>query len=219
MKKVLVDQDLSDVGHTVWDAEVILAHFMESRVDIDHTSSVLELGAGCAIAAIVASRRGAAYVAVQELADVLPHTEHCLRMNGCHGVIDSFAALWGPECIQAIVQLRGANADTAVAAAAKKSDCRPPAIFDFIIMADVLYHANDFQLLISTIESCLSARGTLIISYEQRRRDLAPFFDQLHQHFQLKQLYNHTVRQCIVHESENQRETAFVLRVYERCKP
>ena len=52
-------------------------------------------------------------------------------------------------------------------------------LFDRIIMADVLYHTEDFVPLITTIMNTISLKGVVIICYEQRRKDLNFFFDLL----------------------------------------
>lgn len=53
-------------------------------------------------------------------------------------------------------------------------------LYDRIIMADVLYHLEDFGLLVSTVMGCIAPKGVLVICYEQRRKNLDPFFNTLH---------------------------------------
>ena len=50
------------MGCTVWDAEVVLSHYLDvcESTDVLKNRVVLELGAGAAIAAIVAAKRGGA---------------------------------------------------------------------------------------------------------------------------------------------------------------
>ena len=50
-------------------------------------------------------------------------------------------------------------------------------LFDRIIMADVLYHIEDFVPLISTIMNSISQKGIVVICYEQRRKNLNIFFN------------------------------------------
>lgn len=51
--------------------------------------------------------------------------------------------------------------------------------FDRIIMADVLYHLEDFGPLVSTVIGCIAPKGVLVVCYEQRRKNLDPFFNTL----------------------------------------
>ena len=52
-------------------------------------------------------------------------------------------------------------------------------LFDRIIMADVLYHQEDFGPLVSTVMGCIAPKGVLVVCYEQRRKNLEPFFNTL----------------------------------------
>ena len=52
-------------------------------------------------------------------------------------------------------------------------------LYDRIIMADVLYHLEDFGPLVSTVMGCIAPKGVLVICYEQRRKNLDPFFNTL----------------------------------------
>lgn len=121
---IMVEQSMAGVGSTVWDAEVILAHYLhtlpalqlgEYAAIIDsatfialrsltrhtpHTASenILELGAGTAIAAILCMKKGAS-VTVQELVEVMPHTLQCLKMNRTEAR-KALACRWGEECVR-----------------------------------------------------------------------------------------------------------------------
>ena len=58
--------------------------------------------------------------------------------------------------------------------------------FDIVIMADILYHCEDFSELVRTIESSYSSGGTdIIICFEKRRRDMKDFFDLIGQNKEL----------------------------------
>lgn len=70
---ILVQQSLADVGTTVWDAEVIMAHLVDKLADTLRGRSVVELGAGTAIAGMVAHKLGAEVV-FTELPQVVPAT-------------------------------------------------------------------------------------------------------------------------------------------------
>ena len=52
-------------------------------------------------------------------------------------------------------------------------------LYDRVIMADVLYHVEDYGPLILTIVNTISPKGIVVICYEQRRKNLNLFFDQI----------------------------------------
>jgi 2-polyprenyl-3-methyl-5-hydroxy-6-metoxy-1,4-benzoquinol methylase len=150
--EILLDQNINDVGHIIWDAEVLLAHYLEWLEIAD--KSVLELGAGSGLAAILCGKMGARQVSVQELPTVIDHTKSCFDMNF---ICASFVSdTWGAGCIEKLKAVSHG--------------------FDVIIMADVLYHPEHFEDLALTITSCLLSKGSIIASYEQRRRDISHFF-------------------------------------------
>ena len=82
-------------------------------------------------------------------------------MNGVENA-DFVTGRWGKSCAEMAVAVNGGAA------------------FDLVICADVLYHCEDFIALIDLIEfTCSKSSCNLIVSFEQRRKDLTPFFDQL----------------------------------------
>ena len=166
---IVVNQNMAaDVGFTVWDAEVILAHYCHAflttrkgQVNGTLPPRIFELGAGTGLAAIVSLQHGAA-VAVQELPHVLPFTLECLEMNNVQPS-RAVAASWGADCVR-------------LATSPTEPSSGEPALFDLVVMADVLYHVEDFQPLIDTIKGCVDPEGTVVIVFEQRRKDLSAFF-------------------------------------------
>lgn len=205
------------------------------------SENILELGAGTAIAAILCMKKGAS-VTVQELADAMPHTLQCLKMNRTEAK-KVLACRWGEECVQLATdgpafsgigaaarsagtqQLQesravGPNIDCAALTGSeqtedtrslpsggkhslkqvnkkrKKSHTRTPCgvclgsigldiagrgqtLYDRVVMADVLYHAEDFSALISTVVHCIKPKGVLVLVYEQRRKNLDSFVTAL----------------------------------------
>lgn len=148
--------------------------------------SVLELGAGTAVAAMAAARLGAARVAVQELPEVLPHTERVLAANGFVDTVERVDARWGADFLPGAAQHS----------------------FDVVVMADVLYHCTDFADLITAIyvASSLESTSYVIVAFEQRRRNLDSFFAEMmaggeekevasrRQAFQVKNVYKHCAK-------------------------
>jgi predicted nicotinamide N-methyase len=146
--ELLLEQNAGDVGTIVWDSEVLLAHFMDSRPVSN--LRVVELGAGAALAAAVCYRNGAS-IAFQELSHIVPYSMSTLSKCGVPAEdVVSFSGKWG--------------------------ELDPVTImYDFVIMADVLYHAEDYSQLINTIQSFCKPSSTVIIAVEQRRKCLDEF--------------------------------------------
>lgn len=171
--EILVNQSIDHVGSTVWDAELLLSHFLYDAKSTDGLSingaSVLELGAGTAIAGILCDKLGAKCVTLQELEEVVQHTQCCCETNDVRHTTVCLAKEWGGnDCIDALLLTNKGE------------------YFDLIIMADVLYHCTDFLHLVQTILGCsrtsslqLNGNGgtDIIICFEKRRADLRDFFE------------------------------------------
>lgn len=166
---------------------------------------VLELGAGTGLAGILCARLGARVV-LQELPDRAPFTAECAENNisahskelisssvgGNHNLHDSepsqstvvtipvasnlsvVGARWGPDLVASL--------------------CTGDEKFDLVIMSDVLYVAEDFSTLAQTALDCLCPGGCLLLSVEQRRRDLSTFFQTISTAFESARLLRFTVR-------------------------
>ncbi|CAB1100973.1 unnamed protein product [Ectocarpus sp. CCAP 1310/34] len=60
---VVIEQDVADVGSIVWDAEILLAHYLDQAYGSRLSGMrVLELGAGTGLAGLVAARLGASVI-------------------------------------------------------------------------------------------------------------------------------------------------------------
>ena len=157
---------------------------------------------------------GCVSVAVQELAHVLPFTLDSLAMNNVRAS-RSIAAVWGEECVRLACdgdELSGDSNNSTIGSSnsttgssnssttGSSSSCSisnnaNQMLYDLVIMADVLYHVEDFQPLIDTIIACLKPSGAAIICYEQRRRDLSPFFKSISSRFLSNNRHEFTVIQ------------------------
>ncbi|CAM9963416.1 unnamed protein product [Pylaiella littoralis] len=79
--KVVIQQDVADVGSVVWDAEVLLAHYLDQAYGPQlRGMRVLELGAGTGLAGIVAARLGASVVLTDQ-SKILPTLVRNARAN------------------------------------------------------------------------------------------------------------------------------------------
>jgi predicted nicotinamide N-methyase len=152
---------------------------------------LLELGAGAAIAAIVCARLGAR-VTAQELTDErVVHARACAAMNSAH--VRVCQGRWASDALHD--ELFGSGNDdpssppssaTAIADATESSNAQTPSDrrFDIVAMADVLYgDASEFDDLVTTTLASVRPGGTVFVSVEQRRRDIAPFFARMAAHF------------------------------------
>jgi predicted nicotinamide N-methyase len=158
---VLINQSTDTVGTVIWDAEVFLAHYLDLFADLS-TKLFLEIGAGTALASIVAAKLGSR-VFIQELDEIVPECQ--LRMEQNEVSADYVGGLWGEELSQRILS-------------------RSQDWFDLIVMADVLYHPEHFTDLNTTILTCSKVGTELIVVYELRRRDLESYFTALSEHFE-----------------------------------
>eukprot|EP00903_Cladosiphon_okamuranus_P011205 g10573.t1 len=78
---IIIAQDVADVGSVVWDAEVLLAHYLDQAYGPRlNGMRVLELGSGTGLAGIVAARLGAS-VALTDQSKILPTLERNARSN------------------------------------------------------------------------------------------------------------------------------------------
>lgn len=176
--KVLVKQSIADVGLTIWDAEVILAHYID-RLSLCG-KRVLELGGGTCLAGVVCAKLGAT-VCTQDKEELTWIAQESFKMNDVSAL--SIGGLWGCECAAFIVAKHGYS--------------------DLIIMADVVYHKEHFAALFKTILACITEGGRIIISYEQRRADVSSFFHQFKEHFSIELLHETVIKRPDLHRESH----------------
>ncbi len=150
---IVVEQDAGHVGGCVWDAEVLLAHFIDGLGAELRGRTLLELGAGTGLASLVAVRNGARAVAT-ELDDALPLlVRNIERQKFAEGECEARALRWG-------------------------SDATGAATFDFVVAADCIYEPAVYDDLLRTLSAFSTPDSRILLCYEQRRRDLGPFFER-----------------------------------------
>ncbi|OQR85804.1 hypothetical protein ACHHYP_11330 [Achlya hypogyna] len=163
---VTIDQDIAHVGGTVWDAGVVLSHYLDSLGSAAlQGKRIIELGAGTALPSIVSARLGAVVVAT-DMSDVLPYTIAAIDGNcspKTRRAIEAEELIWGIHGIglKALAQ----------------EHC------DFIVAADVVYNAKHFAELQETFQALSTAGTRVLICFEQRRRDLAAFWASCEPYF------------------------------------
>lgn len=180
---VVIPQSSVSIFSTIWDAEVVLAHFLDSSSFIEmikssesaskDTFTCLELGAGCGLAAIVLVRKflcslnsqQTIRVIAQEIdEEAVSYTSHCVtKMKSFSSERAQFSFIpgrWGKQTIDAL----------------RKQEIQQ---VEFLFMADVFYHTDHFADLFVTIEKTICVDGSLVFAFEQRRKDLLPFVQQI----------------------------------------
>uniref|UniRef100_A0A7S2SQV4 Calmodulin-lysine N-methyltransferase n=1 Tax=Rhizochromulina marina TaxID=1034831 RepID=A0A7S2SQV4_9STRA len=141
----------------VWDAETILTHHLVEEYGMAlQGCRVLELGAGTGLSGIVAARLGAD-VTLTEVEEAVPLLERNRTRN-----LD-------PSTVSVVL--------TQPWGEALHPDIAAKAPFDFILVADCIYWPHLYEPLIKTICDCSGTGSRVLISFEQRRRDVTPFFD------------------------------------------
>ncbi|CAK4088809.1 unnamed protein product [Aphanomyces euteiches] len=181
---ISIAQDISHVGGTVWDASVVLSHYLDS---LGHSTlsgkALLEIGCGTALPSIVAARLGARAVAT-DLRDVLPFTEAAIRRN-CEINSENIrwqALMWGAhgEGLMDLVNQR----------------------YDYIVGADIVYNYSFFTELFETlVELCRTSHEErsstkVLVCFEQRRRDLTELWTKFESYFHVSMVSSPMLDAC-----------------------
>jgi predicted nicotinamide N-methyase len=215
---LLLAQSYSHVGSTIWDAEVVLSHYIDNYLPFgiydslnrrkeDHM--VIELGAGTGLASLVCMCKNFfSKVVIQDLEEVfevtLPPIQHQLSLisqNISQSSFFSIAALWGKEAV-AIIQKEASINKTSL-----------------IIMADVLYHCEHFQVLLDTIFGLLKEEGDLILSFEQRRKDVNGLLIGLRRNFEECIVHQYNIRPAVSSSISNEGEILSTIEAAETDLP
>lgn len=199
-QNILITQSIDSIGTLIWDAEVILAHYIDR---IHHENGLekkllLEIGAGTALASIVAGKCGA-HLFLQELEEVIEESRIRLEQNNINA--HCVSGLWGNDLAIQILQIS-------------------QEYFDYIAMADVLYHPEHFHDLKTTILSCSKIGTEVIIVYELRRRDLESYFASLSENFEVIKIicYDVVRHEDDVSSSESCTHTKFYIHHLRRTR-
>jgi predicted nicotinamide N-methyase len=183
---VIIHQDPGHVGGVVWDAECILAHHIVEYAAAQplsslprhasppslHGKKVIELGSGTGLSGIVAARLGASVVVLTELEDALPLLERNVHRNltGSREGIDNGDG--GGDETNVVVEELAWGAPLAGKAAGTLAP------FDLILVADCVYVPGLYEDLKATITALGAPGSDVLVAFEQRRRDISPFFRQ-----------------------------------------
>ncbi|KAF0695465.1 Aste57867_13708 [Aphanomyces stellatus] len=183
---VSILQDISHVGGTIWDASVVLSHYLDSLGPATLSGkSMVEIGAGTALPSIVGARLGMDVVAT-DMQDVLHHTDAAIHRNCDKTCIRSQELVWGS---------RGVGLDALLSSTDSAVPCKG---YDYIVGADIVYNDAHFMELQETLLA-LSGMGTasvVLVCFEQRRRDLTAFWESFKPHFDMARLSTPMLDKC-----------------------
>lgn len=180
---LLLPQTMDNVGTTIWDAETLLAHYLDRWLsgslevspaqlssastvctDTPVIGSVLELGAGTALAALLCECYQVTRIVAQETEEVLPQLKALLQRQ--QSSVLPVPGLWGEELVAQLRQQSRHDVSSEMDSVFS--------LFDCILMADVFYHPEHFDALVQTVTGLLQpGSGSLLVVFEQRRRNLS----------------------------------------------
>ncbi|XP_054653656.1 protein-lysine methyltransferase METTL21D isoform X1 [Dunckerocampus dactyliophorus] len=170
---------MGDVGCVVWDAAIVLAKYLETKVFHDPSSGVnlwagrrvVELGAGTGLVGLMAATLGA-HVSVTDLDDL----QSLLKVN-----IQDNQTLISSGSITAKVLKWGEDV----------SDFLP--FPNYVLMADCIYYEQSIAPLVETLKLLAGPETCVICCYEQRTEGINPkverqFFELLQQSFSCEEI-------------------------------
>lgn len=207
-RDIVLTQSYSQIASTIWDAEVVLAHFLDQHKFSGETSNssyreegksiLVELGAGVGLAGMVASlKHFFNKVILQEINEeaVQYMKERINEFNSSSNLTSSLncemialPCLWGDEGVANIVKRLERSCNEKI---------------EWMVMADVLYHQEDFHSLLIMVNGLLIEGGNVLLAFEQRRKDVSAFL------LQLRSLF----RSCHVNEYSIERDD-MITRIY-----
>jgi tRNA pseudouridine(38-40) synthase len=190
---LILSQSYEEVGSTIWDAETLLAHYLNDKImnmmerNEFKMPSLLELGAGTALAALtwvhawksgISDSEFFGVVVCQETPDVVQKLQKLLVHQPLGDRICTVGGFWGSNLLQQTVD----------------SELLSDKKFDLVVMADVFYHEEHFEGLLLTIFSLLASGGDVVIVFEQRRKDLSELLLSIaNRGFQVKKVHKYII--------------------------
>ncbi|OQR97105.1 methyltransferase 21A-like isoform 1 [Thraustotheca clavata] len=170
---VKIIQDITQVSGTVWDASIVLSHYLDSLGTITlEGKTILEIGAGTALPSIVGARLGAIVIAT-DLIEALEYTNRAIEANCTNnilGAIQTQELAWGANGYGLKALETGS--------------------YEFIVGADVVYNERYFTELRDTLQTLSCKNTKIIIACEQRRKDLTSFWALCEPYFHILLLFN-----------------------------
>ncbi len=141
----------------IWEASVILAHFMASLPSVPG-QKILELGAGLGVTGLVASHFGHNVLLTDYGDEVMDFARISAAVNDCKTC--SFDTLdW--------------------------LDPKDLGKFDVIIGSEILFHQKFFDPLLSIFDKYLKPEGTIYMAHDSRRQSLGAFLPLCEKNFSI----------------------------------
>ncbi|GMH40558.1 hypothetical protein BSKO_08462 [Bryopsis sp. KO-2023] len=145
----------NEAGVVVWDAAIVLAHYLHKNPYELKGKRVVELGSGTGVVGLAAALLGA-NVILTDLPRMMDLLQRNIEGNSQESQVRALPLTWGQD-------LSGLEAP-----------------FDFVLASDVVYNRHDFHKLASTLES-LSGPNTKIVMSHEHREGMHEFFEILRQ--------------------------------------
>lgn len=200
--------DEDSTGITVWSASIILAHWIADMKMFFHNKTVMELGAGCGLAGIVAGRcTSADKVVVSDLfqrtmenlhhnvemnrTDTLPlsNTKCCQCQQECGDqrlvcARCTIAQYCSKECQKASWSMHKrscVSSKTQLIASALDWEQVGDELetYNIVMGSDLVYHEDIVPLLVAAIDQLLTEDGTFFHVASQQRSSLGLFIEQM----------------------------------------
>eukprot|EP00756_Hemistasia_phaeocysticola_P059433 Hpha_TRINITY_DN36201_c0_g1::TRINITY_DN36201_c0_g1_i1::g.83282::m.83282 len=145
---VVISEGFHDIGHRIWDCCTQFCKMLERKGELKG-KRVLELGAGCGLLSIIASKLGAERVVATDLPVVVEHMQKNVEMSGT--AVKCEPLVWGEP-----IEEGTASAEA----------------YDLVLACDVTLEAAVVPLLLQTLEVVLARRpGTYAVVAGARHRD------------------------------------------------
>eukprot|EP01023_Acetabularia_acetabulum_P013350 TRINITY_DN16417_c0_g1_i1.p1 TRINITY_DN16417_c0_g1~~TRINITY_DN16417_c0_g1_i1.p1 ORF type:complete len:264 (-),score=36.07 TRINITY_DN16417_c0_g1_i1:126-917(-) len=174
LKITLVNQHQKGLSFQVWPSSVALANYAVQQnllqPGIYKNQKVLELGSGCGLSGLVFAALGA-HVILTDLEKVVPMLTQTIQLN--------------QQCLQR--NQGSARAQTCTWGETHIQDFGDWSSSDLIIAADVVYHAELFDPLLSQLKQFPSGTNVLIAHIRRWKSD-NKFFKQLSKYFRVNEI-------------------------------
>ena len=145
-----------ETGGSLWHASYALAHYFTKNPEVVRGKIILELGAGCGLCSIAASKLGACKVIISDMECQLPH----LRKNVLANEVDNC------YCIPLLFGSTRADYLNTIMEVLGTSIYPEEWIPDIIIASDVCYDISLHGLIVNTMRSIMSNKTVAYLAEE-----------------------------------------------------
>eukprot|EP01096_Ripella_sp_DP13-Kostka_P015922 TRINITY_DN7595_c0_g1_i1.p1 TRINITY_DN7595_c0_g1~~TRINITY_DN7595_c0_g1_i1.p1 ORF type:complete len:245 (-),score=75.42 TRINITY_DN7595_c0_g1_i1:23-673(-) len=146
---VLEEKEGEQFGLYSWDSSLLLAEFVWYSRSLWPSSHVLEMGAGCGLAGLVAAKCGASVVLTDKNdPQILSNCARSVALNHLESKCRIEALEWGTDNSNLLNQIK----------------------VDFVLCSDCLYDSTDFEDFMGTVYEVLSIhpKAVVFVAYQIR---------------------------------------------------